>query len=740
MAPEIITPGAEGKGKLFFIPPNATMLQAALIYAAFGWPVFPCWPVNKRPSTFNGFKDATTDPERIRRCWQRYPNLMIGVPMGSWSGVFAVDLDRKQGHEDGVASWTKLIAEHGAAPTLSSTTPSTGQHHLYDHVEGVRSFPLDKLAPGVEVKGEGGYVIVPPSFCTDPKFNGGASYTWNEPLLAPAPAPEWLVRELLAMTAAPNFTPPPSDDQIPVAIERIKAALAVIDPDMERKPWIAIGCALYKELGDAGFALWDEWSRRGQKCKPGEMKGQWEGIVKGNGYAYTIGTLFWHANQARPDWDQSHRVQVEEPNWPGTPADGGHHEAAWPEMDEAAFHGFAGDVVRTIAPHSESDPVALLLQLLTCFGNIINRSRYYLVESSRQQANLFIALVGATSKTRKGTSFNRIQTIIDIADHVWTDEHIAGGLSSGEGLIYVVRDPIIKWDKKANEFVEMDPGVDDKRLTIVEPEFAGVLTVMERSGNTISHLLRKAWDGSKLQTMTRKEPLIATGAHISIIGHITQDELRARLTHTEMANGFANRFLFALIKRSKELPFGGTLSDSDIQHLGEEFKRIVDAVKGDPMNGRVPPPHLTMTEAAAAEWARVYSALSAERPGLLGAITARAEAQTIRLALIYALLDRANQIDVGHLRAGLAVWNYCDASAAHIFGATLGDDVADTILRALKNAGREGMSRSMIRDLFGGHHTSERVGAALGLLAEKGCARAEQRATRGRPVEMWFAR
>jgi hypothetical protein len=107
--------------------------------------------------------------------------------------------------------------------------------------------------------------------------------------------------------------------------------------------------------------------------------------------------------------------------------------------------------------------------------------------------------------------------------------------------------------------------------------------------------------------------------------------------------------------------------------------------------------------------------------------------------LIYAVLDRANQIDLPHLEAGLAVWNYCDASAAHIFGATLGDEVADTILRALKDAGREGMSRSMIRDLFGGHQSKGRTDAALGLLAEKGRARVETRVSRGRPFEMWLA-
>ena len=99
------------------------------------------------------------------------------------------------------------------------------------------------------------------------------------------------------------------------------------------------------------------------------------------------------------------------------------------------------------------------------------------------------------------------------------------------------------------------------------------------------------------------------------------------------------------------------------------------------------PPRLTMTVGAREEWARVYSALSAERPGLLGAVTARAEAQAVRLALTYALLDRASQIDLSHLKAGLAVWRYCEASASRIFGTALGDEIADTIQRALSDSG-----------------------------------------------------
>ena len=120
-------------------------------------------------------------------------------------------------------------------------------------------------------------------------------------------------------------------------------------------------------------------------------------------------------------------------------------------------------------------------------------------------------------------------------------------------------------------------------------------------------------------------------------------------------------------------------------------------------------------------------------------VTARAEAQTVRLALLYALLDGKGEIDAPHLQAALAVWEYCEASAAHIFGNALGDPVADEILRALQQACNDGMTRTAISNLFGRHKSGDRLGAALALLTTRGRARMEMKESGGRPVETWFA-
>jgi hypothetical protein len=216
----------------------------------------------------------------------------------------------------------------------------------------------------------------------------------------------------------------------------------------------------------------------------------------------------------------------------------------WPDpLAEEAFHGLPGKIVRALEPASEADPVALLVQLLVAFGNAAGKSAHFTVESDRHHANEFVVLVGKTSKARKGTSWGRIESLMREAEEQWAAERVQTGLSSGEGLIWAVRDPITRRERVKDrgavrdEDVEADPGVSDKRRLVVEPEFANVLKQTERQGNTRSAVLRVAWDGRDLRSMTTNNPARATGAHASLIGHIPATELQRYLTLTELANG-----------------------------------------------------------------------------------------------------------------------------------------------------------------------------------------------------------
>jgi len=408
----------------------------------------------------------------------------------------------------------------------------------------------------------------------------------------------------------------------------------------------------------------------------------------------------------------------------------GHNPDSWPVLDRAAHHGLAGEAVAALSPQTESDPIALLLQYLVSFGNAVGRQPYYLVEDSRHYTNLFAVLVGQTAKSRKGTSAERIRRIFEIVDPDWANWRAQGGMSSGEGVIWAVRDPIFSMKKGSEEL--SDPGIDDKRLLLDEREFFQALSVLKRDGNILSRIVRDAWDCRRcLASMTKHSPARASETLISIVGHITTEELRQTLDHTSMANGYANRFLFACVRRSRLLPHGGCADEKETKRLGQNTREALDTAR------RLD--RVMMREDAYRFWEEIYPKLSEDRPGLLGAITARAEAQTIRLALLYALLDRSPEIARVHLEAALALWRYCDASAHYIFGDLVGEPVADTILRALRNVQPAGMSRSDISGLFRNHFAASKIDAALARLhAAKKVRFEKHQPPVGRPREMWF--
>jgi hypothetical protein len=286
---------------------------------------------------------------------------------------------------------------------------------------------------------------------------------------------------------------------------------------------------------------------------------------------------------------------------------------------------------------------------------------------------------------------------------------------------------------KKGELECTDPGVDDKRLLLDEREYQQALTVMTRPGNTVSRIIRDAWDGREhIESLTKNSPARVTNPHISIVSHITIEELRESLDRTAMANGYANRFLFAYVRRAQLLPHGGETDAQTLSYLGP---RIEEALTKACTVERV-----TMTTAAAERWKEIYKTLSVDQPGLLGAITARAEAQTLRLALVYALTDGTNEIDVVHLDAALALWRYSETSAKTIFGDTVGDPLADEILRALRACFIIGMTRSELTLMFrNSPYRTGAIGAALNRLLQLGKVRCEQSVTPGRPVERWFA-
>ena len=398
------------------------------------------------------------------------------------------------------------------------------------------------------------------------------------------------------------------------------------------------------------------------------------------------------------------------------------NEALWPDaLDPAALHGVIGEIVHAIEPHTESDPVAILAQSLIVFGSMLGRCGYYQVEASRHHTNQFAVLVGESARSRKGSSLDQVLAVFSPVDRHWAERRIASGLSSGEGLVWRVRDP----DAEAD-----DAGRQDKRLLTIEPEFAAVLKVTKRQDNTLSAILRNAWDGKTLQTLSKTAPARATNAHISIIGHITRDELQRNVDASEVANGFLNRFMHFGVRSSKTLPFGGEIDQVDFTQLTERLRL---ALRFGQSTERV-----RFDDDAREIWPEHYTRLREGHYGLWGDVTARAEAHVVRLALIYALLDCNDAIRAEHLRAALAVWEYSEQSSRWCYGRSVGDPLADELWQAISHR-PEGMTRTEIRDHFSRNKRRHDIDHALSRLSHADMIECRRHAVGNGPAaETWY--
>lgn len=398
-------------------------------------------------------------------------------------------------------------------------------------------------------------------------------------------------------------------------------------------------------------------------------------------------------------------------------------EVPWPVMDEAAFHGIAGEIVRTIEPESESDPVGLLMHILVGFGAMAGQGPHAVADSTKHPARLFAVTVGDTATARKGTAWSNARRVLRAADNGWMDTRQGGGVSSGEGLIFKVRDPRLNLDDDK----KTDEGAESNELLLVETEFSKVLVVSGREGNTLSDQMRIAWDGGILESMVKKDPIKATNPHICLLGHITTDDLANSLSAKQIANGWGNRILWPMVKRSKIMPEGGYLDDAVIQDLGTRLRGKLDRAR---QIGR-----MTRSDEARELWADVYYKWAhQDRLGLLGQLTARPEAQTLRLSVAYALLDGSSIIELSHLQAALAVWRYCEQSVYRIFGSVSGSPMQDKLLDAITKAGERGLTATEQNDVFNGHVMASELEKARNALAREGLIQTyTNKETGGRP-------
>lgn len=664
-------------------PSTGDRIKAALWFAEHGFGVFSVWSADpdgtcrcplgldcsnagKHPIPIKGFHDATRDPERIRNMLSAgsEPNYGLVCP----DGVFALDVDG-----DGIANLISLEVKLGDLPPTLRTKTAHGEH-VFLRWPADLPRPIGQLWGFVTRWGAGanaGYVIGPRSV-----HASGFAYDLATSVVDIATLPDAWAQSVIAPTQPETdgeYVIPAGGYQLPTAPytgARYDEILRYVASRYMRglskdEVWAGVVMSLAPLFGDplSEPELRDRFERA------------WKNTPQRLGPVVDFDVEAQRAEQVAAAMP----APLTAAPWPAPPA---------PE----AYHGVLGDIIRAVTPMTEADPVAVLGSLLAYAGACMGHWKT-IYQGSTQASNLFVTLVGDSSTGRKGTAASIARDVMDLAYPDWK-KLIVAGLGSGEGLIGHLKT------------VEMT----EHRAVVMESEFGRLLTVMGREGSTLSPVVRDAWDGVPMGRFLAREQSLVTWHHVSIAAHVTVVELRQKLTSTDAANGFGNRFLWLAVRRTKLVPFPQSPRDIVAPYTDSLYRAIEEAqVAGE----------LHWSPLAAERWEALYAASAARaRMGMLGSMLARSEAQIARLALLYALLDRSSEVGAQHLAAAEALWAYAERSVLHVFGESTGDRHADALRKYLTEGPVEW---DAARKLLGLRYAAE-LEAAVQTLASLGLA------------------
>ena len=362
-----------------------------------------------------------------------------------------------------------------------------------------------------------------------------------------------------------------------------------------------------------------------------------------------------------------------------------------PSMIDEMYYGLTGDVMHEASDGTEVHPAAAGMAFISMVAIALGRGRFLRIGNDVHHPRIFSIHVGPTGAGGKGMALGLVKAIrlvceqdVDPRFPICGHYH-EGGLSSREGLAWAMRDPSDEKDKDGNS---IDAGIDDKRLFVIEEEFANVLAQSKRDGNTLSSALRTLWDGGDLAPLTKTNRTRATRPHVGIHACITRTELVKSLATRDLTNGFANRFLYVWGQRQGIVAFPRSSPERTVDDFA---KRLKQAIKFSQFGGAV-----EVSEDARHEFALFYHG---HRKGFglseqVHCLTERFPPYAWRLAMVFALLDCSDTITGAHMRAALAWLKFCSNSVGRVFSNVLQHaDAADAgslvprIMEALRVAG-----------------------------------------------------
>ena len=518
-------------------PASEPVAVAARRYGEQDLPIFPCRntpndPDNhKRPLTLHGFLDATTNTEVIDYWWTKWPDALIGMPTGSLTGIAVLDLDVKKG-KNGLA----IVADWEIRSSVIARTQSGGAH-LYFSAAGAPHCTTDQIALGVDTRGQGGYVIVPPS--TGYRWINGHDFTklppWPDDL---RPAPH---------DSEPVASSDPEADPALVA-----AAMAVIpNDDLGWEEWNRIAMACWAGSSGHSFEAFDQWSQKSKKYNAGRTRKQWLKYSRSPPTKIGAGTIFYLAEKAEPGWraayeestmDDDKRVVIESFQTLTTTTET--PKPLLPASKELPPHllqvpGLVGEIAQWITDTARYPQPALSLgAALTLVGTAAGR---HIAGPTLSGTHLYIIGI-AKSGGGKDHPLAQIHTILDACREQGSGlgHHIGPGqfMSMPAVVNFLKEQPLaICCIDEMGAFLKR---INSKRAT----GFEGAVSAIFRTawGTSFGPLRTPAY--ANLRSVTVYSPAL------SIYGISTAEEFYNALEGADIVNGLLNRFV--MIENSGE--------------------------------------------------------------------------------------------------------------------------------------------------------------------------------------------
>lgn len=341
-----------------------------------------------------------------------------------------------------------------------------------------------------------------------------------------------------------------------------------------------------------------------------------------------------------------------------------------PQPDAGCLYGLIGEVAQAGSNDTETNAYAIAANFMAYLSCAIGRRVYLPIGNTRHHARLFCLHIGRSGRGRKGDAISLVLRIDEALREKalrFAPQIHRGGLSTREGLVTLIHDGYRQGQQDI-------PAIEDKRLWVVESEFANVLHQARRNGNTLSAALRDCWDGVHLKPATKTNRVYASNPHLSLSGAISPSELTGLMSARELSNGFANRFLMIWAERSQMLPFPKETPQPLVEHLAMKTLRVLEFIGADRPSEH---DHLEMDLSPSAQWryAQLYrDELNSDfGDGDISALLERRAPMLLRLAMLMALTDLCTQIDIQHIEAAMAWIRHATATVQYVFASVSGE-------------------------------------------------------------------